>query len=70
VLRRDVNKGDYAFGKGDTDDSSKISSVEKRATNEGIDELQDVKEDSVAIEVGVEVDRSTSAGRGGRWWMC
>jgi hypothetical protein len=42
-----------------------ISSVEKRATNEGTDELQDVKEDSVAIEVGVEVDRSTSAGRGG-----
>jgi len=32
-------------------------------------ELEDGEEDSVAIEVGVEVDRSSLDGRG-RWCMC
>jgi hypothetical protein len=49
---------DYAYGKGDTSNSSKNSSVEKRATGERDGELEGVKEGLVAIEVGVEVDRS------------
>jgi hypothetical protein len=54
VFRRDVNKGDYALRKGRHKRLEQNSFVVKRATGEGKMELDGVKEDLRAIEVGGE----------------
>jgi hypothetical protein len=57
--RGTVNKGGYAYGKGNTGDSSKTPRSAKRATDKGRSKLKDVEEDTEVIEVGVEADRSS-----------
>lgn len=55
VFRRDVNKGDYAYGKGDTGNSCNTPTSEKRATGEGEgrEEGEGVNGERIAIEGGV-----------------
>lgn len=67
VFRRDVNKGDYAYGKGYTGDSCNTPTSEKRATGEGEgrEEEDGVKEGRVTIEDGGE-SRVETIGAGQR----